>query len=331
MQPDPDRVRRVSRRQPSIVRFVTRRPRSERPSSGRRSPQRGSYPSKHSPRRQPCRITAALALLPLSPPPVVPGPAEAGRFWWFVALILTRVSSEESTRHGGSEDVHRAACGSKPPSSTLPPPMPLTAPTRRLQRACRAVTQRGVRPVDEPCTRHHGPLPKLRPVVPSCTPNRAEARSGSWRSESTPPPRRCRQLATPRRRVAPATLRRCARAPRLPPEPSHAAPSGSPPRRGAPFPHRNAVKDRTIWCGPDASECWRRCCIGARTRSVPWPSRSSRSVPANRDRTFGRSTEAPIACGPGANAPLPPALAWASVDDLRSADRLQGVAPPTSP
>jgi hypothetical protein len=31
-----------------------------------RSPQRGSYPSKHSPRRQPYRITAAVALLPLS-------------------------------------------------------------------------------------------------------------------------------------------------------------------------------------------------------------------------------------------------------------------------
>ena len=36
--------------------------------AARRSPQRGSYPSKHSPRQQQVRITAALALLPLSSP-----------------------------------------------------------------------------------------------------------------------------------------------------------------------------------------------------------------------------------------------------------------------
>jgi hypothetical protein len=68
LQPDPDRVRCVSRRLPSLTRFVTRRSRSKRSSCTRRSSQRGSYPSKHSPRRQPYRITAAVALLPLSSP-----------------------------------------------------------------------------------------------------------------------------------------------------------------------------------------------------------------------------------------------------------------------
>jgi hypothetical protein len=68
LQPDPDRVRCVSRRLPSLACFVTRRSRSKRSSCTRRSSQRGSYPSKHSPRRQPYRITAAFAFLPLSSP-----------------------------------------------------------------------------------------------------------------------------------------------------------------------------------------------------------------------------------------------------------------------
>jgi len=49
-------------------RFGIQRLRSGLPERLRRSPQRGSYPSKHPTRRQPYRITAALAFLPLSSP-----------------------------------------------------------------------------------------------------------------------------------------------------------------------------------------------------------------------------------------------------------------------
>jgi len=59
----------------------------------RHSPRRGSYPSKSSPRQQPCRITATVALLPLPPAPVSFQPAEAG-------LPLTGAVVEVSWRAG---------------------------------------------------------------------------------------------------------------------------------------------------------------------------------------------------------------------------------------
>jgi hypothetical protein len=84
LQPDPDRVRCVSRHVLSLARYVTRRSRSKRSSYTRRSSQRGSYPSKHSPRRQPYRITAALALLPLSSPTRALFLPKQSRSGWFV-------------------------------------------------------------------------------------------------------------------------------------------------------------------------------------------------------------------------------------------------------
>ena len=77
-------------------------PRSEQPSSSHPSPQRGSYPSKHSPRQQPCHITAAAALLSLSLPASLdqvqaarlrstPGPCSADE-----SVVRTAVASSDT-------------------------------------------------------------------------------------------------------------------------------------------------------------------------------------------------------------------------------------------
>jgi hypothetical protein len=279
LQPDPDRVRCVSRRLHSLARFGARRPRSKRSRNTHRSSQRGSYPSKHSPRRQPYRITAALALLPLSSPTrALVLPKQARSKW-----LVTPTHADDTLWVSLASQLIR-----RPP--VMPPPCSASGTgdhdralskesTRRrvpgvqidARRASRAETRalRSHRQCSSPAPACcHQPGASCRGTL---GPNRAEAWLESWRgwvrvtAEAVPPVRRTVARSP--------SLRVTGRAERLPARTRSPAPSVArrdelrgPPHRGAEGPLRVEDLDR-FRRGPSACRSLRLCCIGASRRA----------------------------------------------------------------
>jgi hypothetical protein len=184
----------------------------------RHSPRRGSYPSKSSPRQQPHRITAAVALLPLLPAPTMLRPAEAGLPitvpWAF--LLASRRVPPARIECIGTFDAARCQTPPSAPlrwSSRLQGFSPLTSPLRptAVSSDVPLVSPMGFVPLQglsalAPPFGHHRP----EPVVPS---GKSTSR---WRAIEPS------SSAWPARRVAPArtaeSLRVFTSPPRLPTE-----------------------------------------------------------------------------------------------------------------